>query len=697
MPRLNPQLVSALGLGFDGLGDAELLSRFAAERDSGAFELLVWRHAALVLRVCRSVLRDRHEAEDAAQAAFLALARQAKTIREANIAGWLFRVASRVSTRSARRFRKLQATAHLNFDQFPAPARADKPDPQLERTLHEELVRLPEKYQLPILLCFFEGHTYAEAAQRLGCPIGTVAGRLSRAKRLLELRLTQRGISLAGLVIATSVVPSSFARATASAALAFARGNISGLPKTVLELANREVTGMFTMKAIRYASVLTCGVLAFSFGWASEPTTEPTPEVQPATATPKRQTIRHEIAETGNLEPFEEVAIYPKIAGFIQETKVDIGDKVKKGELLAKIWAPEIEEDLLAKKERVSQSEAELKQAQAAVQVTEANIQTWDAKVKEATIDLKRADANYARWYREWEVDSDLVNKGHVLDQQTVDEAAKQLKAAGAVTVEAKAALDTVKASQKVCVIENVKASENLKHCREVLAIQKREYQEQLVWLDYTKITSPCGGIVSRRNIHTGHFVQPANSGTTSKAPEALLIITRTDRMRVVLTVSEPAAFLVKEGAEAIVRLPALKDREIACKVDRTSWMLDAKTHQLRVEIFLDNTRDELRAGMSANVSILEPVSDTMTLPAETILTDGSVKYCFLVENGKATRRNVKVGTAGKGQIEVLAKQMSPAKPGEEGAWVKFTGTERALIFDLRSIEESKALSKGKP
>jgi RND family efflux transporter MFP subunit len=230
-----------------------------------------------------------------------------------------------------------------------------------------------------------------------------------------------------------------------------------------------------------------------------------------------------------------------------------------------------------------------------------------------------------------------------------------------------------------------------------LLAVRKREYQEQLVWLDYAKITAPCGGIVTRRNIHTGHFVQPANVGNVGKAPEALLVIARTDRMRVVLTVTERDAFLIKEGAEAIVRLPALKDREIACKIDRTSWMLDGKTHQLRVEIFLDNPKDELQPGMSANVSILEQVSDTMTLPADAILTDGTVKYCFLVENGKATRRNVKVGVANKGRIEVLAKQMPPAKPGEEGAWVKFTGTERALIFDLRSIEESKGMSKEKP
>jgi HlyD family secretion protein len=694
MPRLNPHLIAALGMDIDGPTDAELLSRFATERDSGAFELLVWRHTALVVRVCRSVLRDRHEAEDAAQAAFLALARQAKSILGVNIAGWLFRVARRVSARSARRLQKQLATADINFDQLPAPTPKDEPDSRLERILQEELARLPEKYQLPILLCFFEGHTYAEAAHRLECPIGTVAGRVSRAKSMLGVRLAQRGISLAGLVVATTAIPASFARATASAAKAFAQGNVSVIQKTVLELANREASGMFTMKAIRYVSVLACGALAFSFGWASEPTTEPAP--QPATATPQRQTLRHEIAQSGNLEPYEEVPIYSKVAGFLEDVKVDIGDKFKKGELLAKIWAPEIEEEVRVKASRIAESDADLTRAKSAVPVAEANIQTWEAKIKEAAASLLRAEALYSRWDEEVKRDVDKVKKG-ILDQQTLAETMNQLKGAGTNRDEAKARLDVAKASQIESIAKRDKTKADVQASEVLLAVREREYVEQLAWLGNTKIKAPCGGIVTRRNVQTSHFVQPANSGNVRKAPEALFIVARTDRIRVVLTVSERDAFLIKEGADAIVRLPALKDREIACKIDRTSWMLDGKTHQLRVEIFLDNPKDELQPGMSANVSILEQVSDTMTLPADAILTDGTVKYCFLVENGKATRRNVKVGVANKGRIEVLAKQMPPAKPGEEGAWVKFTGTERALIFDLRSIEESKGMSKEKP
>src|SRR5580658_7177354 len=98
------RLRSALGSDADGLPDSALLSRFAIGRDESAFELLVWRHAGMVLRVCRSILRDHHAAEDASQAVFLALARQANTVyRLGTVAGWLYRVARRISVKAARR------------------------------------------------------------------------------------------------------------------------------------------------------------------------------------------------------------------------------------------------------------------------------------------------------------------------------------------------------------------------------------------------------------------------------------------------------------------------------------------------------------------------------------------------------------------------------------------------------------------
>jgi len=109
-PTVASQMWAALGPRPAGPSDADLLARFAAARDEGAFELLVWRHAGMVLRACRGVLRDHHAAEDAAQAAFLALARRASAVgRRGTVAGWLYRVARRIAGRAARRNHEVQA------------------------------------------------------------------------------------------------------------------------------------------------------------------------------------------------------------------------------------------------------------------------------------------------------------------------------------------------------------------------------------------------------------------------------------------------------------------------------------------------------------------------------------------------------------------------------------------------------------
>jgi RNA polymerase sigma factor (sigma-70 family) len=184
--------------------DGELLSRFARDRDEAAFELLVWRHAAMVLGVCRRVLRDEQLAEDAFQAAFLVLARKAGSIHGANLAGWLFRVARRTALRARR-----QAAARTNRE-VPLTADpeartvADTVDrAELAAVLDEEVARLPERLRLPVVLCYLGGHSTEHAARTLGCPQGTVLSRLATARQRLATRLTHRGVTLpaAGLTI----------------------------------------------------------------------------------------------------------------------------------------------------------------------------------------------------------------------------------------------------------------------------------------------------------------------------------------------------------------------------------------------------------------------------------------------------------------------------------------------------------------
>jgi RNA polymerase sigma factor (sigma-70 family) len=189
-----------------GLTEGELLERFVRGRDEAAFEALIARHGPMVLGVCRRLLRDPNDVDDAFQATFLVLVRRAGSLRRCDLLGnWLYGVAHRVAKRAQiLAARRLARTPHGPdvVDQLDASAgrrNGDDPamhDPEPTPWLHEEVRRLPEKYRTVVLLCYFEGLTYEEAAARLGCPVGTIKGRLSRAREMLRKRLLRRGVAV---------------------------------------------------------------------------------------------------------------------------------------------------------------------------------------------------------------------------------------------------------------------------------------------------------------------------------------------------------------------------------------------------------------------------------------------------------------------------------------------------------------------
>jgi RNA polymerase sigma factor (sigma-70 family) len=179
-----------------GLTEWQLLERYLDRRDGLAFEALVTRHGPMVLGVCRRMLGSSPEAEDAFQATFLVLVRRARDLGPRDAIGpWLYGVATRVAARAraqVTRHRRLQA---IPLD-FPVIDRSGAlVDPDLVEILDQELGRLPAKYRSPLVLCYLEGRTHEEAARDLRWPLGTVKGRLARARELLRSRLARRGLA----------------------------------------------------------------------------------------------------------------------------------------------------------------------------------------------------------------------------------------------------------------------------------------------------------------------------------------------------------------------------------------------------------------------------------------------------------------------------------------------------------------------
>ncbi len=212
--------------GADEETDRQLLERFAARRDEQAFALLVRRHGPMVMGLCRRALRHPQDVEDAFQATFLVLARKAAAVRWGeSVGGWLCAVAQRVAAKArcaaARRLAGEKEAAMKSG----APAGAEVVGDELHGAVYEEVGRLPEKYRLPVVVCCLEGRSHAEAAHLLGWPLGTVKGRLARARSLLQSRLARRGLAPGAIALAggsaTASVPPSLAEATARAARLF--------------------------------------------------------------------------------------------------------------------------------------------------------------------------------------------------------------------------------------------------------------------------------------------------------------------------------------------------------------------------------------------------------------------------------------------------------------------------------------------
>jgi RNA polymerase sigma factor (sigma-70 family) len=281
-----------------GSEDRQLLEDFLGRRDEAAFEALLRRHGPMVLGVCRRLLRDPHDSEDAFQATFLVLLRKASSLRDRDVlANWLYGVAYRTALKARGTRARRQARERPAAEDPAAAADADTvAGAELRAVLDEELKRLPDRYRLPIILCYIQGVTFTEAARQLGWPAGTVSGRLARARDLLRTRLSRRGMTLApaavGAVLAqeAAAVPAPLALATLRAALAFS-GAGAGITPAVTTLTEGVLKAMFLTK-VKIGVVLLLaagGVGAGTWGLASarpaaEPTTRSAQAAAPAPA-----------------------------------------------------------------------------------------------------------------------------------------------------------------------------------------------------------------------------------------------------------------------------------------------------------------------------------------------------------------------------------------------------------------------------
>ena len=259
-----------------GLSDVELLRRYNGSRDQAAeqaFEALLNRHGPMVMGVCRHILRQAQDVDDAFQATFLILIRKSHSIRvDASQAPWLYGVAYRTATRVRANASRKHLDQTQDLEAAPVESMGEVLGWEIRPMLHEELNRLPEKYRAPIVLCHLEGKSYEEAAQMLDWPVGTVSGRLSRGRQLLKSRLERRGLTAsAGMLAApflgdklsNSLPAASLLESTLADATRF--GTAQTVSTSVLTLTQGVLNAML-MHKLKIASVMILCLGTFAVG-----------------------------------------------------------------------------------------------------------------------------------------------------------------------------------------------------------------------------------------------------------------------------------------------------------------------------------------------------------------------------------------------------------------------------------------------
>jgi RND family efflux transporter MFP subunit len=619
--------------------DASLLRRFLTCGDQNAFELLLWRHGPMVLGVCRRLLRDEHDAEDAFQAAFLALIKKGRSIKAGSALGaWLYRVAYRVALRlRAGLSRRALHERPGPVEELPAPAAPDLAGHDLRDVLDEEVNRLPARHRAAFVLCCLEGKTGAEAARELGLPAGTVSSRVTRARARLRRRLASRGLAPAVGALTAALAGEGWVAArsaglvqtTLEAARLFAAGEAAGgaLSQQAITLGEGVLRAMsVTRLKIATFVLLVVGFLAAG-AFLARPAAEAAPTGDARQDPPARRAPTPEGAKEGERGPvavqvvrpqpgglartttqrctvqaFDRAEFYPRVSGYLKLIKVDIGDRVKMGQVLAEVDAP-----LLALEEKIAasalkQAKGLEREAQARIGVARAEIQLARGGTEEKKTQLQSAKASLTYQQKQYERLKELVRIGSV-DQRLLDERADQLEAARGKVDLATVALENAKVDVEVKQTKLLQAEAALDTARSQVESAQLGVEKAQILHSFAQTRAHYDGVVTQRNYSTGEYVRAGEQG--GQLP--LLIVEGVERMRVVAEVPDRDAPLVDVGLPAEVTVDALPNLHLSAKVSRASLAVNPKTRTMRVEIDIPNPKGRLLPGLTGEVKIYLP------------------------------------------------------------------------------------------
>lgn len=410
---------------------------------------------------------------------------------------------------------------------------------------------------------------------------------------------------------------------------------------------------------------------------------------------PQVRKIVRVVGQPSFIEAYERTSIYPKVTAYIDKWIVDIGDKVKKGDVLAKLFVPEMVEDFGTKKATVKLNEERVDLALKMVDVAEANVQAAKARLDEAQAILAKYQSEVDRWDTEVKRLTREVQRG-VVDPQILLESTNQWRSSVAAWDAAMATIKKAQAELLSSQADLAKAKVDVAVARADVAVASSEARRLEAWVGYLTLTAPFDGIIVLRNANTFDFVLPSTGDPTAmqRSPDQspsraapIYVVDRTDIVRIFVDIPEQDANYVHIGTKATVLAKAYRDEPIPGTVTRTSWALNVKSRTLRAEIDLPNPGSQLLPGMYAYAKVIIERPGVRALPVSAFTHSGDQTFCWMYEDGHAKRAEIQTGVSDGDWMEVTNIQRPTASDADQ-SWAPISGSERVILGDLSILAD---------
>jgi HlyD family secretion protein len=379
--------------------------------------------------------------------------------------------------------------------------------------------------------------------------------------------------------------------------------------------------------------------------------------------------------------------MFSRIAGYVDKYNYNIGDRVKRGDVLLDMWIPDFVEQLAQKSAAVKRAEVQIRVTQSALRSAVAKVETARAAVLSADAGVKRAQASYTRWDSEYKRLVTLAKK-EVLDDQVRDETYRQFQEAEAARDQANAMVSEAKSSLDQAIADRERAQVDVEAARADLAVSQADERLAKVNVDYGRIKAPFDGVITQRNISPGDYLP---GGGAYGRP--LFVVEQIDPVRIFMGVPELASYFVHDQDTAIIRFQAIPGITRQGKVVRSGFSLNPSTRTLQTEIDLPNSEPHLHPGWYVTVTITIDRKQVWTLPSNAIGFGGGQNYfVYFQVDGKPVRTPVIVGPNDDTHTEVLRKYLANASTID---WPVFDGTENILVGNMDTL--AAAADEAKP